>query len=279
MHKPEKILNVDTLIDNKTATTEIRAKLRANLPNIYLSEENLAKLESFGFSRSEILMAHTPNDFFSMSSVEVLRSFGFVPRFNKDIALKLMSKDYIVNNYSELAKLGADIDLSYIFSGVSKEVGEYYAEKLAASDSMIDCGRLLVRLNYRAVFFLTNTLLLYGVDPTRILKKLDPNEIKTHRDTFIRYGLKDTEIDERINYCLKAQKGEAISYNGRNGHEYMSVPIKNIKCLNCKNNHVYHGFQTKHFCCDRCRQLYILKREARREIAKEMEMKKNASKN
>lgn len=266
MSKPKLFFNIDDIINNETNITKIRTKIRANISNIYLSEENLAKLESLGFSRSEILMAYTPKNFFSMSSLEVLRSFGLFPDFNKDIALGLMSKDYIINHYSELAGIGANIDINYIFSDISKELSEYYAEKLVES-SAINCNCLLTRLNYRAIFFLTNILLLYGADPVRILKKLDPNDIETHRDTFIRYGIEEKEIDERIKFCLKTKEGKVVTYNGKNGHTHMSVPVKNIKCLNCKNNHVYYGFHNKNFCCNRCRETYIIKREVRKEMA------------
>ena len=274
MGKTRKIFYLDKIIGSQTSITEIRDRLRSRLCDIYLSEENLAKLEAFGFGRSEILMAHSPKRFVSMSSVEVLQEFGFYPYFKKEVALSLMTKDYIVENYAELVGLGAKIDFNYIFNGISKEVSEYYAEKLASCES-IEYDRLLSRLQSRAIFFLTNSMLLYGADPRRILKRLSPEEIEVHFGTFERYGLDKAEIQDRIDFCAKAIAGEtATNYDGRiAGRVYKSLPVKHIKCLNCKNNYVYYGDANKNFCCDRCRQLHIYKREARQEIMQELEAK------
>lgn len=272
MKENRRILNIDDVIGDRTATAEVRAEIRANLPKIYLSKENLSKLESFGFGRAEILMAHSPNDFVSMSSAEVLREFGICP-FDKEIALKMMSRDYIVNNYSELINLGAKIDFNVIFDGVSRELGEYYADKLTDCE-VIDYDRLVGRLHYRAIFFLANNLLLYGATPKSILKRLDSDEIKIHFGTLKRYGLKSSEIKARIEQCSKSEKEGVECYCCAYGRVYRNLPVRNITCLNCLNNHVYYGYPCKHFCCDRCRQTFMYKCDARREVMEEQKHSK-----
>ena len=134
MKNTKKIFDIETIIGRKSSIIEIREKLRARLQDIYLSEENLAKLEAFGFSRSEILMSRTPKEFISMASIDVLQTFGFWPHFKNDTALAYMSIDYIIDNYSELIRLGAKIDYNLIFRNVPRELGEYYAEKLVQKD-------------------------------------------------------------------------------------------------------------------------------------------------
>ena len=274
-----KLLDLDKVIGRNNATTkEVRAKIRAKLPNIYLSEDSLAKLESFGFGRAEILMSHTPKDFISASSEKVLHEFGFLPEFNGDIALKLMTKDYVVKNYSELTdNLGAKIDFNFIFNkDLPRELAEFYAEQLVGCS--IDHNRLASYLQQRAIFFLANVLMLYGAKPMKVMKKLDADEIKTHATTFKRYGLKYSEIKERIEKCSKTPSEGVVNYIGRYGRVYQSLPIQHITCLNCLANHVYYGFWRRHYCCDRCAIVFRYKIEARREVKKEIEAKENKGK-
>lgn len=269
-----KLLDLDKIIDKKTAATkDIRAEIRAKLPNIYLSKESLAKLESFGFGRAEILMSRTPKDFVSTSSEEVLHEFGFLPEFDGAKALKLMTKDYVVKNYSELTdNLGAKIDFNYIFSeDLPRELAEFYAEQLVGYS--IDHNRLASYLQQRAIFFLANILMLYGAKPMKVMKKLDADEIKTHATTFKRYGLKYSEIKERIEKCSKTPSEGVVTYIGRYGRVYQSLPIQHIICLNCLANHVYYGLRRKHYCCDRCAMVFRYKIEARREVREEIKAK------
>ena len=223
-------------------------------------------------------MSHTPKDFVSMSSEGVLRKFGFLPEFNGDIALKLMTKDYVVRNYSELTdSLGAKIDFDFIFSkDLPRELAEFYAEQLVGC--LIDHNRLASYLQQRAIFFLANILMLYGAKPIKVMKKLDADEIKTLATTFKRYGLKTSEIKDRIEKCSKTPEEGVTCYIGKYGRVYAKIPVWNITCINCLKDHTYYGFYRKHFCCERCAIVFRYKLEARREVLAEIRAKQNEGK-
>ena len=269
-------LNLDDIIGNKTATTkELRAEVRAKLPNIYLSKDSLAKLESLGFGRAEILMSHTPKEFVSVATEEVLHDFGFLPEFDADKALQLMTKDYIVKNYAELTDhLGAKIDFNFIFSkDLPREIREFYAEQLVGCG--VDHTRLLSHLHHRAIFFLAKMLMLYGAKPNNVMKKLDAEEIKIYAATFKRYGIATSDIRDRIVKCSKTPDEGVARYVGKYGPVFRNLPVYNITCLNCGSNHVYFGYYRKHFCCERCAMVFRYKLEARREIMEEMKAGQN----